>query len=67
MAVHDAAVHFNIGNLATLLIYDKLGIERVYYTTTGCLEHDNQQVKRVWDSLCLFFILFWCSQIIKVG
>ena len=28
MAVHDVAAHFNIGNLATLLIYDKLGIQR---------------------------------------
>ena len=45
MAVHDAAVHFNIGNLATLFIYDKLDIERGYYTTPGCLEHDNQRVK----------------------
>ena len=35
----------NIGNLATLLIYDKLGMERVYYTTTCCLEHVNQRVK----------------------
>ena len=43
MAVHDAAAHFNVGNLATLLIYDKL--ERGYYTTPGCLEHDNQRVK----------------------
>ena len=47
MAVHDAAAHFNIGNLATLLIYDKLDIERGYYTTTGCLENDNQRVKNV--------------------
>ena len=34
--VLDAAAHFIIGNLATLLIS---------YTTTGCLEHGNQRVK----------------------
>ena len=32
MVVHDAPVHSNIGNLATLLIYDKLGMEE--YTTS---------------------------------
>ena len=42
MAVLDAAAdHFDIGNLATLLISDKLNIERGYYTTTDRLEHDN--------------------------
>ena len=28
-----------------LLIYDRLGIERVHCTTTVCLEHDDQRVK----------------------
>ena len=51
MDVHDAAVHFNIGNLTTLLIYDKLVIERGYYTTTGCLAHDNQRVKKHVDKV----------------
>ena len=27
-AIFDATAHFNIGNLATLMIYDKLDIER---------------------------------------
>ena len=32
-AIFDATAHFNIGNLATLMISDKLDIERGYYTT----------------------------------
>ena len=30
-AIFDATAHFNIGNLATLMIYDKLDNERGYY------------------------------------
>ena len=36
--IFDATAHFNIGNLATLMIYDKLDIERGYYTTKGCID-----------------------------
>ena len=28
MGVLDAVAHFNIGNMSTLLIYDKMGMER---------------------------------------
>ena len=41
IGVYDSVAHFNIGNLATLLIYDKSNIERGYYTVVGCTE-DNQ-------------------------
>ena len=35
MAVHDAAAHFNIGHLTTLLMYDKLYHNRVVTKTTA--------------------------------
>ena len=41
IGVYDSVGHFNIGNLATLLIYDKSNIERGYYTVLDCTE-DNQ-------------------------
>ena len=37
-AVFDATAHFNIGNLATLRIYDKFYVERGYFTTTDCID-----------------------------
>ena len=37
-AIFDATAHFNIGNLATRMIYDKLDIERGYYTTKSCID-----------------------------
>ena len=33
LSVLDVVVHFNIGNLGTLHIFDKLGIERGYFAT----------------------------------
>ena len=44
LSVLDAVSHFNIGNLATLLIYDKVGIHRGYYTTKGCLKDDGRHI-----------------------
>ena len=44
MSVLDAVAHFNIGNLATLLTFDKLGIKRGYYTTKGCLDDDKIRI-----------------------
>ena len=41
LAVYDAVAHFNIGNLATLLIFDKVNIERGYYTTLGIITDNN--------------------------
>ena len=45
LAVYDAASHFNVGNLATLLLYDKVGIERGYYTTLGCVSDNSSRIK----------------------
>ena len=33
--------HFNVGNLASLLIYDAVGVERGYWTVQGCIDDDN--------------------------
>ena len=41
LAVYDDVAHFNIGNLATLLIFDKVKMERGYYTTLGCITENN--------------------------
>ena len=43
-AVYDAAVHFKVGNIATLLIYDKLHIDRGFYTTKGCLDKNKTRI-----------------------
>ena len=37
LAVYDAVANFNIGNLATLLMFDKINSERGYYTTLRCI------------------------------
>ena len=44
LAVYDAVAHFNIGNLATLHIFDKVNIERGYYTTLGCITENNCRI-----------------------
>ena len=36
--IYDAAAYLNIANLAALLIYDKLNIERGDYITTGGID-----------------------------
>ena len=45
IAVYDAAAHFNIGNLATLLVYDYVNIERGYFTTNGCINDNQYRIK----------------------
>ena len=45
LAVYDAVAHFNIGNFATLLIFDKVNIERGYYTTLGCITENNCRIQ----------------------
>ena len=45
LAVYDAAAHFNIGNLASLLVYDNVNIERGYYTIQGCIVDNNVRIK----------------------
>ena len=42
-AVHDAVTHFNIGNLASLILYDKVNIERGYYTL-GCISDNETRI-----------------------
>ena len=42
----DATAHFHIGNLATLMVYDKLDIERGYYTTKGCIDDDCVRINK---------------------
>ena len=43
--MYDAVTHFNIGNLVTLLIFDKVNIERGYYTTLGCITDNNCRIQ----------------------
>ena len=45
LAVYDDVAHFNIGNFATLLIFDKVNIERGYYTTLGCITENNCRIQ----------------------
>ena len=45
IGVNDAVSHFNIGNMATLLIYDKLGLERGYWTEKGSYDNNIDQIK----------------------
>ena len=45
LALFDAVAHFNIGILATLLIFDKMGLERGYYTTKGCLDDNKTRIE----------------------
>ena len=45
MGVLDAVAHFNIGNIATLLIHDKMGMERGFYTLKGCLNENTSRIK----------------------
>ena len=35
----------SIGNLATLLIFNKVNIERGYYTTLGCITDNNCRIQ----------------------
>ena len=45
IGVYDSVAHFNICNLATLLIYDKSDIERGYFTVLGCTEDNKYRMK----------------------
>ena len=47
IGVYDAAAHFKTGNVATLEIFDEIGIERGSFTILGC--HDDNQ-KRIENS-----------------
>ncbi|XP_065641660.1 uncharacterized protein LOC136073639 [Hydra vulgaris] len=45
IAAYDAVAHFNIGNLATLKIYDKMQMERGSYTELGCKDKNRSRLK----------------------
>ena len=40
IGTYDAVAHFNIGNSATLRIYDAVGLERGFWTLKGCADDD---------------------------
>ena len=42
--VYDVVAHFNVENLASLLIYDAVGVERGYWTVKGCIADNNYRV-----------------------
>ena len=44
MDVLDGVVHFNIGNLATVLIFDQMGMERGFCTMNGCLNENTRRI-----------------------
>ena len=41
------AARFNIGNLATLMTYDNLYVERGYHTTKGCINGNITRITNV--------------------
>ena len=44
IGMYDAVAHFNVGNLASLLIYDAVGVERGYCTVHRCIADDNYRL-----------------------
>ena len=45
IGVYDSVAHFDVGNLATLLIYDAVGIDRGKWTVDGCIDDDAFRIK----------------------
>ena len=43
--VYDAVAHFNLGNMATLNISDELGMEKGFYTTSGCQKENVTRIR----------------------
>ena len=43
IGVYDSVAHFNVGNLATLLIYDAVGIGK--WTVDGYIDNDAFRIK----------------------
>ena len=43
IGVYDAVAHFNIGNVATTLIYDAMNINPGHYTLIGCAEGNTRR------------------------
>ena len=43
--VYDSVAHFDVGNLATLLIYDAVGIDRGKWTADGCIDDNAFRIK----------------------
>ena len=48
IGAYDAVAHFNVGNVATLLIYDNVNIERGYYTVNGCSTDNQYRLKNAY-------------------
>ena len=44
LGVYGAAAHFNVGNIASLHVYDEIGIERCCYVISGCSENINERI-----------------------
>ena len=44
IGVYGAVAHFNVGNLASLLVYDAVGVERGYWTVPRCIADDNYRL-----------------------
>ena len=51
-AIFDATAHFNIGNLAIPMIYDKIDIERGYYTTKSCIDDNCVRINNARRKSC---------------
>ena len=45
IGVRDAVSHFNVGNAATILTYEKLGMDPGHYTYTGCSDGNLDRVR----------------------
>ena len=45
ICVYDSVAHFNVGNLATPLIYDAVGKDRCKWTVDGCIDDDAFRIK----------------------
>ena len=43
--VYGAVALFNVGNVATLNISDELGMERGFYTTSGCQKENVNRIR----------------------
>ena len=44
LGVYNAAARFNVGNIASLQVYDEIGIERGSYTILGWSENNNERI-----------------------
>ena len=60
--------HFNIGNLATLMIYDEYDVKRWYHNTKGCIDRNIDVMLKddiIPLKVVLMGILMWCQKMIS--